>query len=170
MDAATRTELLAGVERIRGHALQLLVEAEDLKRKLDGDPPPDSGGSGPVGGGGGGVSEFRIDDFKVTQGRVMAVRGQESFTSLALDPHIQVKLFHPEDPSARLRPVVEIADLEQMSDLPASLRMFGDAPLAAPLIVAPGTTDAVEAAVRGALEGEDDLAAVEIRFLGLGED
>jgi hypothetical protein len=179
MDESTRIEIQAGIDRIRTNVVQLLVETEDLSRKLDGDPPGPGGSSAPasppsdaVGGeldSGKDIVKIEVSELPIEHRGVMSVRGYGDFTSLAFDPYVSFKLFRPEDPEALLQPVFELADLSHASRLPARMRMLGNAPVGDAWIVGPGTSGAVEEATRNALEGHDDLVPDRLQFLGYDE-
>ncbi len=179
MDKSTRIEFETGLDRIRTNVVRLLVETEDLRRKLDDDPP--SGGSSVLDGSGPNAVEgskdidpdlvkIRVEDLPIEFRGVMSLPGYRDFTAVAFDPYVTFKLFRPEDPSAPLQPVFELADLNYASRLPARMRMLGDTPVENAWIAGPGTSKAVEMATRKALAGHDDLLPDRLRFLGFDEE
>ena len=192
MEERTRTELGEAVDLIQDHLGRLLVETELLKQKLrqvevlpddddpddpGPDPPPPEAGGGPDAGAdpptGGvvGPREVRVSGLGTERPRVLGLRGYEGFSSIALDPYVEMRFVYPTEVGDRFRPILQLADIAHVSHLPAQLRLLGEMPLLEGVsIAAPGTSGEVEAAVRDVLEGDQDYDPDSIDFLGFADE
>jgi hypothetical protein len=185
MDERTRTECAEAIDRISGHLSQLGVETELLRKKLELERlPPDDDGDGPPPASDAAAeegesaaafapirAEITLDDLGVEVRKTMGLRGYEDIGSFHLDPHTDVRFFHPGEPGERFRPVLQMRDLSHAPRLLAQIELLEGMPLLEGIsIAAPGTSDAVARAVEAALPDYGERFSGSIDFIGLGED